>query len=106
MKYLLLVLLILVILAFALFATLSLNVSFGEVPTLRAGYCETHGLLSVRVVLPEEAKAIALFADEALESLPVPLSLPARAFVFMGETVLGGIRAAYRSETQGCTAFR
>ncbi len=106
MKYLLIVLLILVILALALVATLSMHVSFGETPDVRANYCATHALLSVDVTLPRETKPLCRLAAELGEEVPRPLSLLPILTARAGGALLGGIREAYLSETRGCTAFR
>ena len=105
MKRLLRFLLVAFLVSLSLFFALFLEVSFDEEPSLTAGWCPTHGLLAVRVVLPERLGECTGALSRLTDRLPRALTEPPRAVLRAVITLIYDVREIYRTETAGCTAF-
>ena len=105
MKHFCRFLLVFLLVALTLFATLFLEISFGESPQFSAGYCPTHGLLAVKAVLPESVGALWEALSHVTDPLPRALREPPRAVGRAVFSLLRDVREIYRAETAGCTAL-
>ena len=105
MKHLLRFFLIVFLIAAALFVTLFFDVSFGDTPALTTGYCQTHGFLQIKVVLPASFAEMGNACLHLTDPLPRALTEPPLALFRATLSLLSDIRAIYLAETAGCTAF-
>jgi len=105
MKHLLVFLLIFVLILLSIFVLLCLHLSFDDSPAVTAHFCRAHGLFAIKLTLPEELLDVGEAFSAAIAALPEVITAPPKFLFCELGNLLYGIRAAYRAETAGCTAF-
>ena len=105
MKHLFRFFLIVFLIAVTLFVTLFFDVSFGETPAVTVGFCQTHGFLQIKAVLPLSLAKMSDAFFRLTDPLPKALTEPPLALLRVTLALLSDIRAIYLAETAGCTAL-
>ena len=105
MKHLFCALLLFLMVATLIFAFLHTSVSFGETASASSLFCNTHGHLSLRLVLPFALEKVCKPIKEGWKNLPPAVTLLPSLLWENTVGLLAEVRSAYEGEICGCVTL-